>query len=178
MSDRPLQCASLREAEEEVAWLALVKERVSGAAWTWAHTLAHCAQRMGYAMAGFALQKFTVFPRALGALAMSAFAWRGRMTRDLVDPIPGAPVLQAQADSVEALARLHRAIDHFQHWSEPLKPHFVDGEHDKEANELAHDRHLVDHLSLGVQRQGMGGAPGCRSSRCHQSPVPIRAGTP
>ena len=145
--DRQLQFPSLAAAEEELARLAQAKQLASGATWSWAQTLAHCAQSIEYSMTGFPQSKSALFQRTVGAAAIGVFAWRGRMTHDLADPIPGAPALDAQLDPAQALERLRASIVGFRNWSGPLQPHFAYGALDKKAFELAHAMHIANHLS-------------------------------
>lgn len=146
-NDRQLQFASLAAAEEELVRLAQAKELVSGVTWSWAQTLVHCAQSIEYSMSGFPQSKSTLFQRTVGSAAIGVFSWRGRMTHDLAEPIPGAPLLDAKAEPAQALERLRSAILNFQHWSGPLLPHFAYGALDKKEYELAHAMHLANHLS-------------------------------
>ena len=145
--DRQLQFPSLAAAEEELARLAQAKRLASGATRSWAQTLAHCAQSIEYSMTGFPQSKSALFQRTVGAAAIGVFAWRGRMTHDLADPIPGAPALDAQLDPAQALERLRASILSFRNWSGPLQPHFAYGALDKKAFELAHAMHIANHLS-------------------------------
>lgn len=145
--DRQLRFPSLAAAEEELARLSQAKELASSAAWSWAQTLAHCAQSIEFSMSGFPQSKSALFQRTVGSAALGVFSWRGRMTHDLAEPIPGAPALEAAADPVQALARLRSAILAFRAWSGPLRPHFAYGALDKKDYELAHAMHLANHLS-------------------------------
>ena len=146
-NDRQLQFSSLAAAEQELARLAHAKELVSDATWSWAQTLVHCAQSIEYSMSGFPQSKSELFQRTVGSAAIGVFSWRGRMTHDLAEPIPGAPLLDAKVEPAQTLARLHAAILNFQHWSAPLLPHFAYGALDKKEYELAHALHLANHLS-------------------------------
>jgi hypothetical protein len=146
-SDRQLRFPSLAAAGDELARLAQAKELISGATWNWAQTLVHCAQSIEYSMSGFPEPKSKVFQHTLGSAAIGVFSWRGRMTHDLAEPIPGAPALDGNADSAQALERLRASMRKFLHWSEPLRPHFAYGELNKQEYELAHAMHLANHLS-------------------------------
>lgn len=145
--DRSLSFASLAEAEEEIARLAQATTLNSAAVWTWAQTLEHCAQSIEYSMSGFPQPKSKLFQATVGAAALEVFAWRGRMTHDRAEPIPGAPPIAVKTDPAVALARLRASITRFQAWSEPLQPHFAYGVLDKKQYELAHAMHLANHLS-------------------------------
>lgn len=146
-SDRQLSFGSLAAAEEELARLVQAKALVSNATWNWAQTLAHCAQSIEYSLTGFPQEKPALFQRTLGAAAIGVFTWRGRMTHDLAEPIPGAPRIAAATDPAQALERLRGAIRRFRETSEPLRPHFAYGALDKSAYEVAHAMHLANHFS-------------------------------
>jgi hypothetical protein len=145
--DRGLHFASLAAAREELDRLALAPTLSSGSAWSWAQTLIHCAQSIEYSMSGFPQMKPELFQRTLGSVAISVFSWRGRMTHDLAEPIPGAPGLDAQAPPGPALERLRAAMQAFLQWSGPLRPHFAYGALARPQYELAHAMHLANHLS-------------------------------
>lgn len=145
--DRQLQFSSLAAAEDELARLGQAQALASDATWNWAQTLTHCAQSIEYSMAGFPAPKSALFQRTLGAAAFGVFSWRGRMSHDLAEPIPGAPALDAGTDPAQALDRLRRSVASFRQWAGPLKPHFAYGALDKPGYELAHAMHLANHLS-------------------------------
>lgn len=147
-NDRALSLTSLAQAEAEVARLAAAPQRRSAAVWSWAQTLVHCAQSIEYSMSGYPQPSSRLFQATVGAAAFGVFAWRGRMSHDLSEPIPGAPSLADENDDTLALARLKRALADFAAWSGPLRPHFAYGELDKAQYELAHAMHLANHLSL------------------------------
>lgn len=145
--DRQLTFASLAAAEEEIARLMQAKALDSGTTWSWAQTLAHCAQSIEFSMSGFPQPKSRLFQRTVGSLAFETFAWRGRMTHDLAEPIPGAPLLEPESDAVKALARLRASVQQFRQWTGALQPHFAYGDLDKREYEQAHAMHLANHLS-------------------------------
>jgi len=145
--DRKLAFPSLAEAGEELSRLALAKERTSSATWNWAQTVAHCAQSIEYSMSGFPEPKSALFQSTAGAAAFRVFAWRGRMTHDLAEPIPGAPALATDTDPTAAVARLRAAIQAFRQWPGELRPHFAYGSLDKRDYDLAHAMHLANHFS-------------------------------
>lgn len=146
-SDRRLQFTSLAAAREELERLAQAKTLSSSTVWSWAQTLAHCAQSIEYSMSGFPQTKPELFQRTIGSAAFSVFSWRGRMTHDLAEPIPGAPLLDAQAEPGQALGRLRASMLAFLQWPGPLRPHFAYGELTMPEYELAHAMHLANHLS-------------------------------
>jgi hypothetical protein len=148
MDHRRLQLASLDEAMDELTRLAQAGELVSGTTWSWPQTLIHCAQSIEYSVAGFPKQKSALFQHTFGSAAYRVFAWRGRMTHDLAEPIPGAPSLETASDVAAAVARLREAARAFQQWTGPLRPHFAYGTLSKREYELAHAMHLANHFSV------------------------------
>jgi Protein of unknown function (DUF1569) len=147
MSDRALKFASLAEAEVELQRLAAARERISQTALNWSQTLVHCAQSIELSMSGFPVPKSALFQRTVGAAAITVFSWRGRMSHDLAEPIPGAQPLDAALAPERALARLQAAVRAFGQWGGPLQPHFAYGALDKPRYEQAHAMHLANHLS-------------------------------
>ena len=142
-----MRFASLAEAAVELEQLAQAPALASTTDWSWAQTLVHCAQSIEYSMIGYPSGKSALFQRTVGAAAYGAFAWRGRMSHDLAEPIPGAPALEAGTDPGAAAARLRQALHAFTHWRAALRPHFAYGPLDKTEYELAHAMHLADHFS-------------------------------
>ena len=142
----PLRLATLAEAEQELERLSAAKGLTSSATWNWAQTLTHCAQSIEYAMSGYPQARSALFQRTLGAAAFGVFSWRGRMSHDLAEPIPGAPALPSPGDAAAALARVRAAITAFRAWKGPLQPHFAYGALDHAAYERAHAMHLAEHL--------------------------------
>ncbi|MDD3786906.1 MAG: DUF1569 domain-containing protein [Hydrogenophaga sp.] len=92
---RRLSLLTLDAAEKEIAFLAQSGAPRSNAVWSWAQTLEHCAQSIEYSMSGYPQSRSSLFQRTVGSAALDFFAWRGRMTHDLSEPIPGAPSLTA-----------------------------------------------------------------------------------
>ncbi len=145
--DRGLQFSTLAAALEEVNRLAQAPALDSKAAWNWSQTLVHCAQSIEFSMTGFPQHKSALFQQTVGAAAFAVFSWRGKMTHDLAEPIPGAPVLASDTPARAALERVRMAITAFGQWGRELKPHFAYGQLDKHHYEQAHAMHLAQHLS-------------------------------
>ena len=146
-SERELRFASLADAQDELGRLGRAKTLASLGAWSWAQTLHHCAQSIEYSMSGYPQMKPALFQRTVGAAALAVFAWRGRMTHDLAEPIPGAPSLAADAAAGVAMERLQASMQAFLRWPGPLRPHFAYGDLAKPEYERAHAMHLANHLS-------------------------------
>ncbi len=145
--DRRLVFTSLDEALLELDRLTKSAVLKRGAVWTWPQTLIHCAQSIEYSMTGFPQARSPLIQHTIGAAAFSVFSWRGRMTHDLAEPIPGAPSSDASIDAASATARLQRAVQDFRGRNEPLRPHFAYGELTKSEYDQAHAMHLANHFS-------------------------------
>lgn len=144
---RDLRFTTLPEAQHELDRLAALVDRPQTATWTWPATLTHCTQSIRFALTGYPQAKSELFQRTVGSAAFQVFAWRGQMSHDLSEPIPGAPALNPQADPHAALAALHQAIDDFHRHTGPLQPHFAYGQLSKAEYELAHAMHLANHFA-------------------------------
>lgn len=144
---RDLQLVSLDAALNELNRLAQAGALDSSAVWTWAQTLTHCAQSIEFSMTGFPEAKSALFQSTVGSAAYAVFAWRGRMSHDLAEPIPGAASLERVTDNLAAETRLRAAILAFQQWPGELQPHFAYGALSKPEYELAHAMHLANHFS-------------------------------
>lgn len=148
---RGLAFATLGEAMKALDRLGDATALPPPTAFGWAQTLVHCAQSIEYSMTGYPQSKSALFQRTVGAAAFAWFSWRGRMSHDLGEPIPGAPPLDG-AELVQAEARLRRAVRDFEAWSGPLRPHFAYGELAREDYARAHAMHLADHFSAFARR--------------------------
>ena len=62
--------------------------------WNLHQIFTHCAQSGEYSMLGYPEHKSDVFKQTIGSLAFSAFAAKGKMSHNLSEAIPGAPVLE------------------------------------------------------------------------------------
>lgn len=145
--DRELSFASLDQALQELDRLSQPGSLQTDGIWNWTQTLSHCAQSIEFSMSGFPQAKSPLFQHTVGAAAFRVFAWNGRMSHDLGEPIPGAPALDASLDSSAATLHLWQAIMAFKQWDRPLQPHFAYGELSKAEYEQAHAMHLANHFS-------------------------------
>lgn len=145
--DRALQWTTLAQADADIGRLAASATRRSTAVWSWAQTLEHCAQSIDYSMAGYPQPKPLWFRRTVGPAALGVFVWRGRMSHDVAEPIPGAPALDRERSPDLAMAQVRAAMQRFAQWTGPLQPHFAYGVLDKTHYEQAHAMHLANHLS-------------------------------
>jgi Protein of unknown function (DUF1569) len=116
-------------------------------AWTLAQMLNHAAQSIDYSIDGFPEMKSALFRKAVGRVAFAVFEARGNMGHTLTEPIPGAPLLDAQAPLEPAIARVLTALGRFDAHPGALAPHFAYGELDKAQYTRAHLMHLANHWS-------------------------------
>jgi hypothetical protein len=137
---------TLDDARRAVAPLAEHPLRTTGA-WNLAQVLNHAAQSVEFSLDGFPQLKPALFRATVGPLAFKVFDARGAMKHPLDQPIPGAPLLDANAPLDAAVQRLLAALDRFERHAGALQPHFAYGALDKPAYTRAHLMHLAEHWS-------------------------------
>lgn len=123
-----------------------VSQLSSSTNWSVAKTLVHCAQSVEFSMTGFPEHKSDLFKHSVGALAFKAFATKGRMTHNIEEAIPGAPLITSSMTLPQAINRLENALLAFTHFNGALAPHFAYGYLSKPQYELAHVMHFYNHL--------------------------------
>ena len=101
--------------------------------WNSYQIFTHCAQSVEYSMSQFPLHKSSFFKNTVGALAFSIFSSKGRMIHGLNEPIPSAPKLTKNLDSMIAVNRLKKSLIEFNHYQGTLAPHFAYGELTKDC---------------------------------------------
>lgn len=146
-TDRQLMFASLADAVRELDRLAGAVALSAAASWSWSKTLLHCAQSIDYSMSGYPEAKPALFRYTAGVAGFSYFKSRGRMSHNLLEAIPGAAMLDANAATGLAMATLRKSIDRFLQFSGVLAPHFAYGQLSKADYELAHAMHIANHVS-------------------------------
>lgn len=151
-NDRQLVFASFADALRELERLAEAVALNPAASWTWSKTLLHCAQSIDYSMTGYPESRSALFQKTAGAAAFSYFKARGRMSHNLLEAIPGATTLDANAATALAVAALRKSIEAFGKHTGVLHPHFAYGTLNKAEYEQAHAMHLANHFS-GFDRQ-------------------------
>jgi hypothetical protein len=114
--------------------------------WDVSQIFTHCAQSVEFSMTQFPEHKSSVFKNTVGTLAFSFFASAGKMTHGLSEPIPSAPILKKNSDTLIALNRLKESLIDFEGYQGVLAPHFAYGELTKDEYEKAHVMHLYNHL--------------------------------
>jgi hypothetical protein len=147
-TDRQLSFASLADALHQLDQTASATPFNPAATWTWSKTLLHCAQSIEYSMTGYPEPRSAFFQHTAGAIAFSYFKSRGRMSHNLLEAIPGASSLDANAAPAVALAALRKAVAAFESHTGPLRPHFAYGDLTKAEYEQAHAMHIANHMSV------------------------------
>jgi Protein of unknown function (DUF1569) len=105
----------------------------------------HLSQSIEMSMDGFPEPKSAAFQRTVGAAAFSFFNWRGAMSHNLSEPIPGAPALAREGNWRKSPARLRAAIVRFEAHQGALMPHFAYGKLTKAEFARAHVMHIANH---------------------------------
>jgi hypothetical protein len=120
----------------------------SRGAWTLAAVLEHLAQSIEMSINGFPEPKSALFQSTVGAAAFAVFQWRGKMSHNLSEPIPGAPALTTGDQWRASALRLHQSISQFQSYTGALKPHFAYGALNKADFSQAHVFHMANHQEI------------------------------
>ncbi len=134
---------------EALRWLDKLEK--AGAArtngqWPLIAVLEHLAQSIEMSVDGFPEPKSPFFQNTVGAAAFAVFTWRGQMSHNLTDPIPGAPGLSRQGSWLPAAARLRASIARFNASKDgTLRPHFAYGKLNKQDFARAHAFHIANH---------------------------------
>ena len=144
--NRKLKIATLDKAFDEAERLVNANITGTDGDFNLAQTLDHCAQSIEFSIAGFPENKSALLQRTVGSAAFHVFSWRGYMSHNLNEAIPGAPALD-NADTQSALIRLDSAITLFHQTPAALQPHFAYGTLTKGEYEHAHAMHLANHFS-------------------------------
>lgn len=114
--------------------------------WTPYRILSHVAQSIEMSMSGYPQHESPLYKNTLGATAYSFFRKRGRMSHDLGEFIPGAPLIDEDGETADALQRLRRALLDFDGFEGDLAPHFAYGALSKSQYAAAHVMHFNNHL--------------------------------
>lgn len=125
-----LRFASLAEARTALSQWQQGGNRQAGPV-TLHQLLHHCAQSLEYGLSGFPELKPAWFRSSVGPAAARVFLWRGKLSHDLADPIPGAPAIPQNGDMAAAFTRLYAGIDAFEtavKSGATLMPHFAYGD--------------------------------------------------
>jgi hypothetical protein len=141
------ELSSLQGLDESLRWLDRLQHSASATtlgAWPIGAVLEHLAQSVEMSMDGFPRQNSRLFQKTVGSAAFAFFQWRGKMSHDLAEPIPGAPALSATQWQLAAL-RLREAIARFNGYNGMLKPHFAYGPLSKAEYAQAHAMHIANH---------------------------------
>lgn len=126
--------------------LAALEPRFSDDSTEYSPLFNHCCQSVEYSISGYPQHKSELFKATAGRLAWTWFSLNGEMRHDVSAPVPGAPLLDAEADTASALARLVLSLREFKDYRGDLKPHFAYGTLTHQQYSLAHLMHINDHL--------------------------------
>jgi len=141
------EMSSLQGLDESLRWLDRLQHSAGGTtlgAWPIGAVLEHLAQSVEMSMDGFPRQNSRLFQKTVGSAAFAFFQWRGKMSHDLAEPIPGAPAFGAMQWQAAA-SRLREAIARFNGYNGMLKPHFAYGPLTKAEYAQAHAMHIANH---------------------------------
>lgn len=111
--------------------------------------LIHCAQSLEYALAGFPELKPRWFRATMGPAAAQVFLWRGQLSHDIAEPIPGAPPIPSDGDMSAAFGRIRMAIAAFGDAvrdGKTLQPHFAYGEVAPSDYARLQAFHIAEHM--------------------------------
>ncbi|WP_269533029.1 DUF1569 domain-containing protein [Chitinimonas sp. BJYL2] len=146
-ADPPLTLADMRA---RLAALPLQNLRATAGGMSPQVALVHCAQSIEYALTGYPRLKPRWFRQTLGQSAARVFLWRNRVSHDLHEPIPGAPVIVEGVALAGAVTRLLAAIETFEaaiRAGKPLAPHFAYGVLASADYDRLQALHLQAHLA-------------------------------
>lgn len=135
---------TVQHAIKDLQHIKLQQADITGG-WNLSQMLNHLAQSIEYSISGYPVHKSERFKQNIGQRAFSLFAYRGKMSHDLVEPIPGAPRLEAN-DAALAMRRLITALNDFRVHHGELKPHFAYGQLTHAEYTYAHVMHINNHL--------------------------------
>jgi hypothetical protein len=144
MADTP----KVQTLDDVMRWLDRLERATqvqSTTAWKMSAVLEHMAQSVDMSMDGFPEPKSALFQATLGTAAFAVFRLRGKMSHGLTEPIPGAPALPQSEDFKTGIVRLRSAVQRFQAYAGPLKPHFAYGVLSRTDFALAHTLHIANH---------------------------------
>ena len=148
--------AKVQSLSDALRWLDLLERSPkarSTSTWPLLSVLEHLSQSIEMSLSGFPAPKSALFQNTVGAAAFTVFQWRGKMSHNLTDPIPGAPTLNTEGPWQPGAARLRKAIADFSVHTGALQPHVAYGKLSKNEFALAHTFHIANHqdeITLGA----------------------------
>ena len=138
----------VQSLDEVLRWLDqldLAPRVASSSTWAMPAVFAHMAQSIEMSMDGYPQQRSALFQSTVGSAAFAYFKFRGRMSHDLAEPIPGAPTLVQSGEWTPHAMRLRHAVQRFQAHTGSLQPHFAYGALDHGQYTAAHVMHIANH---------------------------------
>ena len=98
-------------------------------------------------MQGFPELKSPFFRSVIGKAAFHIFNWRGKMSHDRLEEIPGSEY-EKELTLEQSISNLRTTIENFYAFEKMLEPHFAYGRLDKEKADKANAMHIAHHLCL------------------------------
>ncbi len=144
MNGYDVEKLTIEQALKDLTNINLNQAELNGG-WNLSQVLNHLAQSIEYSMTGYPVHNSERFKNTIGRAAFSLFAYRGKMSHNLIEAIPGAPRLQAD-DARQALNRLLTVLNDFKIYQGDLQQHFAYGQLSHAEYTLAHVMHINDHL--------------------------------
>jgi hypothetical protein len=114
--------------------------------WNIYQILIYSAQTVEFSMSSFPEHKPALFKKTVGNLAFAAFSAKGKMTHDLSEAIPGAPLIKERGDMSYAYQRLKKSAIKLKGYRDHLAEHFDYGNMSKQQYEQAHAMRFYNHL--------------------------------
>lgn len=122
------------------------QDTVFSGTWNAFQTFSHLAQSVEFSMSAYPQHNSDLFKKLIGKNAFRVFSKQGKMSHALDEPIPGAPAISRTGAENQALARLIKALDTFESYSDELMPHFAYGQLSHAEYSLAHVMHVYNHF--------------------------------
>ena len=138
----------VQSLDEVLHWLDRLDQAsrvASSSTWAMPAVFAHMAQSIEMSMDGYPQARSPAFQSTVGVTAFAWFKWRGRMSHDLTEPIPGAAALVQSGEWTPHAMRLRQAVQRFQAYTGPLQPHFAYGALSYAEYTQAHVMHIANH---------------------------------
>lgn len=144
------QCKNLNDAYECLADIATSHDIQSlnyhSAFWTFTHL----KQSVDYSIDGYPSSSSFLYQLFIGKPVFGLFLLLGRMSHDLLKPIPGAPDIAESGNWQTALEAYRESLKRFEEYNGPLAPHFAYGTLSKKQFTNAHLMHLDHHLKTMI----------------------------
>jgi len=145
---RLLSFNSLDECMSEMEQIRNAKQLHIENSWDLYQNLVHCAQSIEFSMIGFPQNKPKIIQNTVGAMIFHQFEKQGYMRHNRSEDIPGAMPVEPAGRIENAIERLTKSVNDFEHFDRELRPHFAYGKLTKSEYVKAHCMHLADHFAM------------------------------